>query len=487
MSYKWMLIIFLSASMPFLSCKKKISPATAPVTQVPTAELNTTIEITRTEKLQQIDGFGFFGAQDVWWGNANNMYSDAWATTALTDLGITIWRDELHPPATITVSQDADWNKHKPVVEGLVKIAAQHKVPLKFIFTIWSPPASMKVAMDANGEPISGTPNTGGTKGTGTAAGTLDPAKHVDFANYLADGIQQYKDAGAIIYAISPQNEPLFKQAFNSNYYRPNRYSEMLKNVVPVVKARFPQVKIFGAENMLELEAEKDRQYFYSADLKKTPDALSKLDIWAYHGYLEGVSPTASSKLATLWNVINTEYTQPSGKPVWMTETSGYGENWVKTGTKPGALDLAIDIQSALIYGNASAWVWWQGSEMGGIGEYNLMQGTIKGKKYFASKHFYRFIRPGARRVKLAFNSADGVIGSAFEHTALGNFVIVLINSSEKPVKVNFSGTDIPNEFDFYFSTASDECKKKDTKVSKSNIVLPAKSIVTLVNGNFQE
>jgi O-glycosyl hydrolase len=277
MKFKLILLISLAACIQ-LSCGKKITPEPTPVTPVPTAEVTTSIEITRADKFQQIDGFGFFGAQDVWWGNASNMYSDAWATTALTDLGITIWRDELHPPATPTVSQDADWNKHKPVVEGLVKIAAQHKVPLKFIFTVWSPPASMKVTMDANGEPLPGTPNSGGTKGTGTAAGTLDPAQYVAFGNYLADGIQRYKDLGATIYAISPQNEPLFKQSFNSNYYKPARYTEMLKNVVPVVKERFPGVKIFGAENMLEIEAEKDRQYFYSKDLMKTPDALSKLD-----------------------------------------------------------------------------------------------------------------------------------------------------------------------------------------------------------------
>jgi O-glycosyl hydrolase len=481
-------LLFLSLAICIQpSCKKNSGGTTTPVTPAPTAELKTTVDITRAEKFQHIDGFGFFGAQDVWWGAANNMYSDAWATAALTDLGITIWRDELHPPATPTVPQDADWNKRKPVVEGLVKLAAQHKVPLKFIFSVWSPPASMKVAIDANGEPISGTPNSGGTKGTGNAAGTLDPAKYIDFGNYLADGIQLYKDAGATIYAISPQNEPLFKQPFNSNYYKPARYSEMLQNAMPVVKARFPAVKIFGSENMLEIEAEKDRQWFYGADLMKRSEALSNLDIWAYHGYLEGISPTASSKLATLWNVIQTEYTQPSGKPVWMTETSGYGENWVKAGNKPGALDLAIDIQSALIYGNVSAWVWWQGSELAGIGEYNLMQGTTRGKKYYASKQFYRFIRPGARRVKLNFNASDGVIGSAFEHTALNNFVVVLINSSEKAVQANLTGANIPADFDYYLSTSADNCKKRDTKVKKEEVILPARSIVTLVNGRFEE
>ncbi len=115
------------------------------------------------------------------------------------------------------------------------------------------------------------------------------------------------------------------------------------------------------------------------------------------------------------------------------------------------------------------------------------MQGTTRGKKYFASKHFYRFIRPGARRVKLIFTSSDGVMGSAFEHTGLGNFVVVLINSSEKPVKANLTGAAIPNEFDYYLSTSVDECKKRDTKVNKNDVILPAKSIVTLVNGSFAE
>ena len=491
MGNKTLFIALFSAITLFSNCKKEPKSGTPPPPPIgggTITEGTTNVEITRAQKFQTIDGFGFFGAQDVWWGSAANMYSDAWAELVLNDLGITIWRDELHPPATATVPQDADWTKHKPVVEGLVKVANQNKVPLKFIFTVWSPPASMKVAMDANREPISGTPNSGGTKGTGAAAGTLDPAKYTEFGNYLADGIQLYKDAGATIYAISPQNEPLFEQSFNSNSYKPSRYSEMLKNVVPVVKARFPDVKIFGPENMLEIEAEKDRQYFYGADLMKNPDALSKLDIWAYHGYLEGVSPTASSKLAALWNVINTEYTRPSGKPVWMTETSGYTESWLKNGAKPGAMDLAIDITSALIYGNASAWVWWQGSAMDGISEYTLMQGTTAtGTKYAASKHFYRFIRPGAKRLKLAFNATDGVLGSAFEHTAMGAFTIVLINTSDKNMKVNLSGADLPAEYDFYFSTASDKCKKKEGKVGKDNIVLPKNSIVTLINGSFEE
>ncbi|HEX8378444.1 MAG TPA: hypothetical protein VF602_11560 [Pedobacter sp.] len=509
---KILFIMALAVFALFFSCKKKTTeePKSQPKPDTGglTADGTTSIEITRAEKFQSIDGFGFFGAQDVWWGSANDLFSDAWATAALTDLGVTIWRNEYYPPVTASQAQDATWDKQKPVVEGLLRIANQNKVPLKFIFTVWSPPASMKVQIvpkgqPNEGDPISGLPNTGGTKGADNEgittddhiAGTLDPAKYALFGNWLADGIQLYKNLGIDVYAISPQNEPLFRQPFNSSYYKPSRYAEMLKNAMPVVKARFPNVKIFGSENMLDLEAGDAKPYFYGASLMPDVQALNNLDIWAFHGYQEGITPTATSKLKNLWSTVNTTYTQPTGKPVWMTETSGYTENWLETSAdKSGALDLALDIQSALIYGNASAWVWWQGSgyadsgvPMTQMGEYNLMSGTQKGKKYYASKHFYRFIRPGAKRVKLTFNETDKVLGSAFEHTSMGAFTIVLINTSDKNMKVNFLGANIPDEFDFYYSNATANCVKQEAKVKKTEVVLPKNSIVTLVNGSVVE
>ena len=54
-------------------------------------------------------------------------------------------------PAVGSVQQqDADWNKQRPVVRGLKAKADQYGVDLKFIFTVWSPPSSMKVAVQNN-------------------------------------------------------------------------------------------------------------------------------------------------------------------------------------------------------------------------------------------------------------------------------------------------------------------------------------------------
>lgn len=482
---KFSLLLLVSTLLQGGCSKKSTSPA--PIIP-PVTEINSTITIDRAQKYQTIDGFGFFGAQGVWWDNASGLYTDEWATQVIQDLGITIWRTELYPPATATVPQDADWNKEKPTVEGLARTAAANKVPLKFIFTVWSPPAEFKCALDANNNPIPGTPHPGGTKN----GGTLDPNKYTEYGNWLADGIQLFKNSGINVYAFSPQNEPLFKQSFNSCYYKPSGgYTGMLKNVIPVVKARFPDVKVFGSENMLEMEGGKDRQYFYNAALMADNAALQNLDILAVHGYSDGVSPTGSSALAKLWATTKAEHKVPSGKPYWMTETSGYVDNWQGTAAnKSGALSLAMDIHAALYHGNVSAWVWWQGSQNDGINEFNLMKGTErKGKKYYASKHFYRFIRPGARMVNVAYDENAGVFASAYENAAMGTFTVVLINNSEKQVKLNMAGAGIPDNFDYYITTGSsvENCEKKSAQVTKNNVVLPPFSLVTLVNGNVFE
>jgi O-Glycosyl hydrolase family 30. len=101
-----------------------------------------------------------------------------------------------------------------------------------------------------------------------------------------------------------------------------------------------------------------------------------------------------------------------------------------------------MDIHSALFYGNISAWVWWQGSQADVLGEFNLMKGTTVGKRYYASKHFYRYIRPGAVRVKSVSDSEELFV-TAFENSKKTSHTIVIINtSSDKSLTI--SGSDLP-------------------------------------------
>lgn len=408
------------------------------------------------------------------------MYDAAWGEKIIKDLGVSIWRNEYYAAPTPSNPQDADWNKQRPVVEGIARTARNNNVNLKVVLTVWSPPGDMKCQVTEDVR-ISTAPWPNGTKG----GGTLCVNKYEAFADWLIQGIQMYKDVGVDVYAISPQNEPLFWQQYNSCFYAQQWYADMLKVVGPRVKARFPNVKIFGAENMLEMEAGKDKQWFYNAAIKNTPAALQSLDIFAVHGYSDGIAPTATSQMTKLWEASRQDYVDGAGKPVWMTETSGFVDSWEGQGGKPGALDLGFAIHSALYSGHSSGWIWWQGSA-DEINEFSLMNGADQlSKRYYVSKHFYRFIRPGAKMVDVQVNQ-DGVFASAYVHQQMGSFTVVLLNSSNEAKTVRLEGNNIPAQFTQYRSTSTENCEQRG-QVSKDSITLPAKSIVTLVNGNVFE
>ena len=442
--------------------------------------------IDRDSKHQTIEGFGFFGAHDVWWGSSSDVVNEDWVRLVIDDLGITMWRNEYYPPADDISGQDADWDKQRPVVELFKQVADERRVPLKFLLTVWSPPASMKCEV-VDDEILEGTPHPDGTKG----GGALCPSQRSEFAAWLVEGLDLHADVGVDVYALSFQNEPFFWQSYNSCFYAQDWYAETLADIGPIIKASYPEVKLFGSENMLEIECGRSDAgefdpWWYTGILLDQPTALNQLDAWAVHGYSDGVNATPTSKMARLWSEFYGAVGD-TGKPVWMTETSGYDDSW-EGGELPGAIDLAQGMYAALRYGDLSAWVWWQGSELGGGGpsEYALMGGTeYLGKRYYVSKNFYRFIRPGARRVAVDSDD-DEVLVVAFEHEAMESFTVVAINVSQDDKPLALTGTNVPQSFELHRSSASEDCEYQGS-VSADAIDLPARSVTTLVYGNVYE
>lgn len=443
-----------------------------------------TVEIDKSTKYQTIEGFGFFGGADVWWSSPSAVWNDAWAEKAISDLGITIWRNELFPPAIPGAGQDADWGKQKPVVQGLKAKADKYKVELKFIATVWSPPADIKWLCNFSWAGDQNATRQAGNVSTKNG-GTLNPNKYTEYADWLKSHLQLYKDAGVDLYALSLQNELMFKQTFNSCTYTIPWYNDLLIAVVPKVKANFPDVKIFGSENMLEMEGRDDNwKWFYHSGIKANSDASKNIDILAVHGYSDGVAASSGSALAKMWTNHKEQFSNPMNKQVWMTETSGYTDSWEKTGDKPGALNLAMDIHSGLYYGDISAWVWWQGSQAKSD-EFSLMSLTSTGKKYSISKHFYRYIRPGAVRVKSTTADPDFFV-TAYMNSAKGTNTIVIINSGTADKAVTLTGSDLPTTYKMYRTNATTEnCTfiKEVGSGAATSFAVPAKSIVTLQAG----
>jgi O-glycosyl hydrolase len=186
-----------------------------------------------------------------------------------------------------------------------------------------------------------------------------------------------------------------------------------------------------------------------------------------------------------MWTNHLQQFSVPLNKPAWMTETSGYSDAWVSSGITPGAFNLAMDIYSGLNYGNMQGWVWWQGSEASGISNYSLMSNNICGKKYYVSKHFYRYIRPGAIRVKSTSDDLE-VFVTAFENQTKGTNTIVIINNGSEAKSLSVLGDDLPAVFTIYLTTSgSENCKEAGTLNSgpDNHFEIPAKSVVTLQAG----
>ncbi|MEB2782831.1 hypothetical protein U3A58_20790 [Algoriphagus sp. C2-6-M1] len=277
-----------------------------------------------SNKFQTMEGFGFFGARDVWWGNANatHFHNDAWLEMVIGDLGLSMWRNEVYPHLPVTSNsapnQDAHWEKQRPMVQALKAKADKYNVELRVILTVWSPPGSFKwnawgytwpgdqnaqrgAGLNGDYWPERGVPSTG--QSPSFNSGTLNPNKYNEFAQWWIDAIQMYKDIGVNVYAISPQNEPAFNQSFNSCFYTTHWYAEMINGIIPKIKTAHPEVLIFGSEHMLQNEGGgKDFPYFYHSKLKQDPTAMQYIDALAVHGYLDGVNVSSGSYLAQYWS-----------------------------------------------------------------------------------------------------------------------------------------------------------------------------------------
>ena len=216
------------------------------------------VMIDRSTTYQEIEGFGFWSERCmVEQFGSNYFFDDQWLTQIIYDLGVTLWRNELYPnnPVDSDIStdpQDANWEKQEPFVTALKAKADEYHVPLKYLLSIWSPPGEFKVAcsMEWAGDENA---QRGGEHNSTKNGGTLNPEKYDEFSDWLKSGLNMYRNVGIDIYGLSLQNEPLFVEPYNSCIYTTYWYCDLLKNVVPSVK-KHPNVKIFGSENMLDLE-----------------------------------------------------------------------------------------------------------------------------------------------------------------------------------------------------------------------------------------
>jgi len=453
-----------------------------------------TVTINPNVTHQTMEGFGFFGAMNVWWtlpaDDPASFYNDEWVDKVLLDLGITMWRNEPFPfinPRSNDLSdvlysqtQATNWPMQQHVVRALNNRATELNIPFRIILAAWTPPPQWKDNQDVWG-------------------GTLLPQYYEAYAHWWVEVLEMYREVGAEVYAISLQNEPFFEQQYNSMQILADEYVELLKVAVPIIRAAFPDVLIYGAESMLYFEhatwAEPIGAWYHHA-IVNDPVARYLIDRFAVHGYADGIQPLVIDNHRRLWEL---ERELTGDTPNWMTETSGYGFTWLdaEDGT-PGALGLATAIQSALIFGDVAAWVWWQShnywsanNEM--LWSTYLPDGPHNMKKFAVSRQFYSFIRPYGVRIGTTVTGPEtdnDLLVSAFRNqtrlTPTGeindeHYVVTFVNTSEFDHTVDIAGLgDLTFEM---FATTTDAGVDAISLgvVGSHDILIPAQSVVTLV------
>ncbi|HCX20273.1 MAG: hypothetical protein CMB80_21150 [Flammeovirgaceae bacterium] len=451
---------------------------------------------------QTIDGFGgagpaipfYFSPDPNRYGKGRGYWDDAWLDLMIDDWGATIFRDDISPgfeaiegeydvdgmtplfPRDESNNQIPSTNtfydgKDTPVgpigtqlstkamyAKGLNEKLQSKGEELKYIMSVWTPPAWMKTNEDH-------------------MKGSLAEEHFGDFADFIRDYLKEFIAlSGVTPYAISIQNEPNLEHpewTFGCSYTGDN-YNTVLKLVKERLVADGINVRIMGPETVRFLE----RMTTIMDPVFADPVAHTYMDIMATHSYA-GDGITIESGSASEWGQLY-DYSQKGGeKPLWMTETEENG-GW------EGAFNAGKRIFSALKFGKVSAWLWWS------VGapdwETNTRNGFTKNgqtsderPKYWTSKNFYRFIRPGAVQVASELDHEQvGVV--AFHHPGNETLTLVFINDSSNDQLIRLTGNEgFENGFKVYQTSEDSNCEEvAGVSDGGSYIILEANSIYTL-------
>ncbi len=377
---------------------------------------------------------------------------------------------------------------------GAVAKKAQELGGFTIFASVWSPPPWLKTS---SGNKISGQKDPMPKDGTpfpfiwfdNFAGGVLDtsgkPLKDFDdsalpggkgptsaltqYARNFAAWIRGYQNKfGMKFNVISIQNEPHLEVFYDSCLYRTS--GEFIKALKAAREEfdKYPDlkdIKLIGPEDTVGNEStylwfwENNgfKQYKilqFMRDIEADPVASKALAFYCVHGYAAdgitsaGAEPAVWDWAARGWKESPNPQVPPNikgyesyGKKCWMTETSGDKPEWLFPGVgfpSQGAFSIAIKIHQALTVGNVSGWIYWQLTDEKPVYNESLTNPEVREKspKLAAAKHFFRHIRPGARRVDATVDGTKKLKASAFINEKEKTIVWVLINASKDKMQV---------------------------------------------------
>jgi glucuronoarabinoxylan endo-1,4-beta-xylanase len=470
------------------------------------ATAQVTITIDKTMQYQKIEGFGGLAQESYDWGPTKVM-SDGFANDMVNDLGATIFRHimdgSIEPVNDNNDPNNTDFSKFTTgltsdacvggsmaldvmsvTFKKLRKIVEVNGEKAQFYATVFTPPAWMKYnncafgtdgdwnRMATNEEEA----NKGGTNGADGLGGPKDFKD--EFAEFCYAYLQIMKNNGVNMDVLSVQNEPAFPEPYSSCVYIAKSYAATFKTAGKYIRNKGFNTRMMFTEDI----SDRGRYLDFVSLITADPESSKFADIAAIHSYAaNAVSPGSSD--AKTWTLLNkVSRINNADRSFWQTETSGYTNDY------SGAISVSTAIFTALKYGKVNAWMFH------GLSHPTAVEGLVinngeKTDRYYACKHYFKYIRPGAISVDAA-SSEESILSVAFQHNDKKTLTVVLTNvgATEQTVSLKtLQTTGVPTMYKMYLTSSSAvRCTDKGNIMSNASIKIPANGIVTLVGENSQ-
>ena len=425
------------------------------------------ITIDASKTFQTIEGLGGYGP-------FAGSYTDRHFQQVMDNMGVTMIRidlpDDFVTSAANLASNTVNSGPTSTTGKKYVYVQkAKARGDVKFITTVWSPPAFMKKNNKVMCECC-----LAGQAYSCDTQNYLTPSKYSDFAKYIGLFAKDFKaQHGIDIYALSIQNEPMFNEPYPSALLYALPYANLLKVVGPYFKndAALSGINFFGPEHMCQYGGNSggSNGYLVGQDASKyiqyvLDDATTRqyLHAYAVHGYVGGVSIDLGT--AGDWTQFANK-TTAYGKKLWMTET-GVADGWT------GSYNAGKGMFLGLKYGQVSGWTFWVLAD-------NMMNEDVADSRTAVGKQFFRFIRPGYQQIG-ATDATTGIASMAFKNGS--DMTVVLFNEGSVKKSVTLkpaAGTTLPPSFQMYRSCETEYCAYWGS-VTNYTFDLPPMSITTL-------
>lgn len=349
-------------------------------------------------------------------------------------------------------------------------------------------------------------------------------ANYQAYATFLAEVLNHYNTLGYSFETVSPFNETQYAWNAGVGTATQSGTSAYNSEMAAFLRVADDVFTTYNVNTKMMITEAAQLKYLYEGSgntgnqlatffTESSPNYIGGLEHLSRHvaGHSYFSNSTSTESIAQRRSLRDKLSQLGGGLDYWQSEYSLLGDEYLQ-GKPLGslaeidyALWLSRIIHTDLVFGNATGWSFWTALNQSDYDDhryrFNLIfyqpnangpsqtNGTFSAvKNLWALGNFSRFVRPGMVRFNVV-DHANTVDTAAVEkfmvsgYRSNGTVVLVFVNNANSARTVNFRnyGNDfsfVNNTVTMYTTSASQNLKKSEA--SADNVVIPAKSIVTL-------